>query len=234
MTKIQIKKGKLSADKITDELKVDLRNNSEKKPKQPSSKWLFLSIFLILVIIGLSVGLFFSIQKELAFTDLVPEQAVVFSLIDQPDLYEQISPFYQLLRENGFYDQGAISKIGDYLNQAELNLKEDIQLLFKKQAAFVLMPANSETPFPFLLLFEKQASLDNINHLLFQIEPVLKKDYNFSSQIYRQIEITVLKPLFPPSIGKPDLYAYSQIEGYFIISNSQESLRIIIDSVINR
>ena len=50
MTKIQIKKGKLSADKITDELKVDLRNNSEKKPKQPSSKWLFLSIFLILFI----------------------------------------------------------------------------------------------------------------------------------------------------------------------------------------
>ena len=245
MKKIKIKKSKLSADKITDELKVDLRNNSEKKPKQPSKKWLFLSIFLILVIIGLSVGLFFSVQKKLAFNDLVPEQAVIFSLIDQPDLYEQVSPFYQLLRENGFYDQGAISKIGDYLNQAGLNLKEDIQPLFKKQAAFVLMPAphrdfsgagpaNSETSFPFLLLFKKQASLDGVNHLLSQIEPVLKKDYNFSSQIYRQIEITVLKPLFPPSIGKPDLYAYSQIEDYFIISNSQESLRMIIDSIINR
>jgi len=230
---IKVKRGKLAADKISDDLKVDLRNGlaPEPKQKQPKKSRLFLVIFLLVaVIIFLSGSCLFSYLKKPAFADLVPEEAVVFSLINQGALYDQLSPFYQFLKENGFYGQGAVIKIGDYLNQANLDFRKDIEPLFKRQIAFILMPANSETAFPFALLFERKTSLDKINRLLNQIEPHFKKDYNFSSQIYRQIEITILKPLFSWSVNSLN---YAQVGDYFVISNSQEILKKIIDSAIN-
>jgi hypothetical protein len=236
MPKIPIKiiKDKLSADKVTNDLKVDLRQKPETEPEQPSRKWLFLSIFLILAILGLTTIWFLFSSQKLAFVDLVPKEAVVFSLINQTALYEQTFPFSQFLRERGFYGQKAIAKMGEYLNQAELNFKKDIEPLFKKPMAFILMPANSETPFPFLLLFERKAPSAHINQLLDKIEPILKRDYNFSSQVYRQIEVTVLKSLFSPPAGVPDSYAYAQIEDYFIISNSQEAIEKVIDLIIGK
>jgi len=157
--------------------------------------------------------------------------AVVFSLIDQGALYDQLSPFYQFLKERGFYGQGAVAQIGNYLSQSDLDFKKDIQPLFKKQIAFILMPANSETAFSFAMIFERKTSLDKVNHILNRIEPNLKKDYNFSFQVYRQVEITILKPLFSWSVKT---LKYAKIGDYLVISNSQELLKKIIDQVIDR
>lgn len=231
---IKIKKGNLPVEQVSDELKVDLRKEPSKEQKQPSRKWLFLSFFLIVIILFLIAGQLFFFPKKSAFADLVPENAVVFCLIDQEVFYPQMAPFLQFLRENNFYGPSAISaidKLNDYFNQAQLDFGPDTQSLFKKQMAFILLPANSETPFfPFVLLFEKKASLAQISQVLDKIEPKLKQDYNFSSQIHRQIEITILKPLFSSS----DSYLYGQIDNYFIISNCQESLEKMIDLVIKR
>jgi hypothetical protein len=89
MPKIPIKiiKDKLSADKVTNDLKVDLRQKLETEPEQPSRKWLFLSIFLILAILGLTTIWFLFSSQKLAFVDLVPKEAVVFSLINQTALF---------------------------------------------------------------------------------------------------------------------------------------------------
>lgn len=223
---IKIKKGD-SAEQVADELRVDLRKKSEMEQKQPSIKWLFLGIGLSLIIIFLVLGWWFFSSQKMAFADLVPEEAVIFGLINQQELYPQMAPLSQFLRENNFYGQGAINKLNDYFNQAQLSFQEDIQPLFKPEMAFILLPANSETSFPFILLLEKKGSTAQISQIVDKIEPKLREDYNFSSPIYRQIEITILRPL-----SSTINYLYSQIGDYFIISNSQESLEKIIDFVI--
>ena len=122
-----------------------------------------------------------------------------------------------------------MDKLNDYFIQSQLSFQEDIQPLFKPEMAFILLPGNSETSFPFILLLEKKASTAQISQILDKIEPKLREDYNFSSPIYRQIEITILRPL-----SSTIFYLYSQIGDYFIISNSQESLEKMIDSVIEK
>lgn len=230
---IKIKKGKYSPDQIEDNLKIDLSEKPEKNKRQPLKRWLFLITFLILgglIFAGVQAFLF---PNKTAFSHLIPEETVVFSLIDQESLYSQTAPFYDFLRENNFYGQNAIFKINDYFDQTSLNLKSDIYPLFKRQAAFVLIAPTDETSFPFAIIFEKNQSLSKIDQILSRIEPSLKKDYNFSTEDYRQIKTTILKPILSTASGMPDLYAYAQIEDYFIICNSKQVIKAFIDSVIN-
>lgn len=230
---IKIKKGKHSPDQVSDDLKVDLNEKLEKNKKQSFGKWLFLLVLLLLgglIFTGIKVFFF---PSKVAFSHLISEETVIFSLIDQESLYNQATPFYGFLQENNFYGQNAISKINGYFNQADLNLKSDIYPLFKKQAAFVLMTSVDETSFPFAVILEKNQSSSKIEEILSKIEPSLKKDYNFSTEDYRQIKTTILKPISSVVSGMPDLYAYAQIEEYFIICNSKQKIKTFIDSIID-
>ncbi len=225
---IKIMKGQ-SAEKVADELKVDLRNNSvQPKQKQPSKKWLFLGIPGLIIVVLLVSWLIFS-QEEMPFAGLIPQEAVIFSLIDQTGFYQQTAPFSQFLKDSNFYGQSVIDKLSNYLTEANLNFAKDIQPLFKKEMAFILLPANQEVKFPFILILEKEVSGSKISQILEKIEPKLKQDYNFSSQTYRQIRITILEPLTDSSN-----YLYGQMENYFVISNCQNSLEKIINSIINK
>jgi hypothetical protein len=199
------------------------------KQKQPSMKWLFWGIFLALIIVFSGINYWFSVSQKEPFADLIPQEVVIYSLINQAELYPQVSPFKQYLQEGNFFGQGAINKLNDYFNQVQLSFSEDVQPLFKEQVAFILLPANSETNLPFLLIFERRENLAKIRQILDKIEPELNKDFNLSSQDYRQIEITMLNPLFP-SFSQ---CFYTSIENYFIISNSRESLKKMIDSIID-
>jgi len=225
---IKVKKGQ-STEKVTEEMKVDLRNGLAAEQKQPSRKWLFLGIGLFLIIVFSILGYWFFSSQKMPLADLVPEEAVMFGLINQSELYPQMAPLSQFLGENNFYGQGAINKLNDYFNQAQLSFQEDIQSLFKSEMAFILLPGNSETSFPFILLLEKKGSTAQISQILDKIKPKLREDYNFSSLIYRQIEITVLR-----SLSLTTNYLYNQIGDYFIISNSQESSEKMIDSIIKK
>ncbi len=233
VAKIQIKKGS-SNRQVSDDLKLNLRGEPEPEleQKQPLKKWLFFSVFLFVIIVFLVFGWCFSASKKMTFADLIPENAVFFGLINQQELYPQVHPFSQFLRENNFYGQKAINKLNKCFKEASLDFKENIQPFFKKQVAFILMPANSETSFPFVFILENKIPLNDFGQLLSQIEPELRKDYNFSSQIYRQTKKTILTPLFSIASGLPDMYIYAQIEEYFILSNSQKSLEKIIDLII--
>lgn len=226
---IKIRKGK-PAKPVAEELKVDLRNSLDTARKQPSKKWLFLGIVLTIVflLLFLLIGCFFFGQKKAPFADLIPQEAVIFGIINQADFYQQALPLGQFLKDNNFYGQSAVNRFSHYLAEANLSFVEDVQSLFKKEMAFILLPANQESMFPFVLLLEKEASADKISQVLEEIEPKLKEDYNFSSRTYRQIKITILKPL-----TNSNSYFFSQIEKYFIISNCQSCLERIIDSVID-
>ncbi len=230
---IKIKKGGHSLNQVADELKVDLRENLSVGEKQPLNRWLFLFVFLFLaaLIFVISWNLFFT--NKAVFSHLVPKEAVIFGLIDQESLYNQTASFHGFLQERNFYGYGAISKINNYLNQADLNFQSDFQSIFKKQFAFILMPPDAETSFPFMIIFEKNQSLAKLEHILSKVEPNIKRDYNFSTESYRQITMTILKPISSVASGLPDLYAYAQIEEYFIICNSKQTIKALIDSIID-
>lgn len=230
MIKISVKKDN-SKQKILKDSDIDLRNNLDVKQEKPFKKWFFLNIF-ILIIIVLAFNWWFLSSQKVPFKDIVPENRVIFSLVNQEALYNQASPFYGFLRENNFYVQPAIAKINDYLKQADLSFKDNIQSAFKQEAGFILMPANDETSFPFFLIFERKVSFKDIKSVLDKIEVNLKKDYNFSKEKYRQIEITVLDPIYSTD-NLPKLYAFAQIEDYLIIANSTQLLKEIINSIID-
>ena len=230
MAKIFIKKQKNSDfDKVSNNLRVDLRKEKINK-KQSSRMWLFLSVFLLIIVIVLIFNSWFLSSKKIDFIDLIPEETVVFSIIDKDILYPQIFPFKHFLEENNFYGQKAINQFNDYLNSAQLNFESDIQPFFEKDIAFILLSPNSEVEFPFIFILKSKVSMAQFSQVLNKIEPEFKKDYNFSSQNYRQIKITALKSFSTSSFN----YAYAQADGYFIISNSQDCLKNILNTIINK
>jgi len=229
MAKIFIKKQKNSDfDKVSSNLQVDLRREKIDQ-KQPSRVWLFLSIFLLIVVIVLILNSWFLSSKKINFIDLIPEETVVFSIINKDILYPQISPFKHFLEDNNFYGQKVINQFNNYLNSAQLDFELDIQPFFEKDIAFVLLPSNSEIEFPFALILKSNVSMSQFSQVLNKIEPEFKKDYNFSSQAYRQIDITALKSFSTSSFD----YSYAQADRYFIISNSEDCLKNILDTIIN-
>jgi hypothetical protein len=239
MSKILIRKG-IPQRQISDDLKVNLKEPEPilKQKKQPflsknKNRLFFIASLFVIIIFSAFVWRFYVSQKT-PFADLIPENAVVWGIINHQELYPQIFPFTQFLADNNFYGQRAISKLNEYFNQVGLSFRQDIQPFFKRQAAFVIMPVNHEASFPFAFILKGNNPSSDFNQFLSQIKPELNKDYNFSSYIYRQIKITVLKPLSSVSAGSPKMYAFAQIEDYLILGNSQKCLEGIIDLVINK
>jgi len=230
MAKIFIKKqNNKDFNKISSNSSVDLRKGKMNQ-EQPSRIWLFLSIFLLIVIVVLIFNSWFSYSKKVNFANLIPEETVVFSVINKNILYPQILPFRNFLADNNFYGQNAINQFNNYLNNAQLDFESDIQPFFEEDIAFILLSPNSEVEFPFALILKSKVSMAQLSQALSKIEPEFKKDYNFSSQAYRQIEINILKSFSASSLN----YIYAQAGDYFIISNSQDCLKNILDMVINR
>lgn len=236
MPKIPIKKRKQGwVDKeMAGQIKVDLRNKLKKEEARVKTRPWLIIIFVFVLVLAISLAWFFLSSQKQAFDELVPAQAVVFALIDYQALYDQASPWAGFLKENNVYGQTAVFKMKGYFNQVGLDFKEDFGSFFKKQAGFILMPSDTETSFPFVILLEKKIGLGNeaFNQGLEELEQNLEKDYSLSFNNYRQTKIVVLDSLRSLSPGSPEFYAYTQIEDYFIISNSQKALKQIIDLVI--
>ena len=206
--------------KIAKDSNIDLRKQQVRgTPKQPSKKWLFLSAILFLIVVFLGINYWFLFSQERPFNDLIPDNAIATAIINQADVYPQVS----------FFGQQVINKLNQYLNQAELNFSGDILPLFKSQSALIVLPANSDTKLPFLVILKKRVSLAEISQILDKIKPEMNKDFNVSVKDYRQIRMTLFSSLTDSS----PKYFYALIEDYLVISNSQESIQEIIDSVIS-
>jgi len=222
---IKIKRSGSLINKISDEIKVDLRRkNQEPRQKQSFKKRLFLVVAPFLIIMSLFFVYFLFFSKS-NFRDLIPQEPIIFSLIDQKMFYQKTIPFLK----NNNQD---IARIGEYWDQIKLGF-EDIQPLFKKQFAFALLSSRSETDLPFVLIFETQASSDKIDYILSKIESGLRDDCNSFSRVYRQVEIRSLKPVVSSSSVLSAAYYYAQAEKYLVISSSQEILEAIIDKIID-
>jgi len=231
MTQIPItKKEKFTPQEIAKGMEQSPQaEQANEEQKQPSRKWLFLGIALALIIIISVLNYWFFVSHKQAFADLIPENATATAIINQTDFYPQVSNFSQVLTAGNFFGQTAINRIGQYFSQAGLSFSGDFLPLFKTELGLAVLPANSGTSLPFLVIFERKQGLAKVSQVLTQIKPELNKDFNVSVQDYRQIEVLSLSPL----ASGFSRYFYALIEEYLIISNSQESLQEIIDSVID-
>lgn len=233
---IKIKKSRSLVKKVSDELKVDLRENNESRPRRALGHNLFKKSlgWIVLVLIGAiltySANWFLNPSKKAPLTDIIPQEAIAFGLIDQESFYSQILPFEQSIQGQSSFYKWLSAKIEEKLNQNSLDFQKDIQPLFRKQLGIALFPPESEEPFPFIIILQKQAASVQINRILSQIEPELKKDFHLFHQIYRQVKIIILKPLSPSASN----YYYSQIENYLVISNSTNWLEKTIDLIIQQ
>jgi len=216
MSKIDIQVKKEASFNQRNSNHLDLKKATPLIQKQPRKKRLFL-VFLIVVILILLIKIFFFAPKEeISLNKLIPQEAAIFSLIEQRVLVEGT---------NYPFNQDILNKFNHYLGQANLDLAKDILPLFQEPVAFASLSANLES---FILLLQKQAAPEQIEPILKRLEQALKNDYQFSYQIYRQNKIIILKPLEPD--GLP-IY-YSQIEDYLMMSNSLEWMEQVIDLII--
>lgn len=231
MSKIIVKKGGLSEAEVPAEAKLNLRD----KPveiKEAKRGWLC-AVGILAAVVLVLVFWMLRERSAAAFADLAPEQAVIFSVINQEALYEQTLPFQGIIKEQNLYIQPAFSKLRAYLTATGLNLEDDLQPHFKQKLAFTLMPSNGDTAFPFAVILERKNSLTDVSAILQQFKQELQSDFDLSSRDYRQMEITVLKPLFQAALF-PRAYAYAQVEKYLVITNSTLVLEEIIDVIVDK
>ncbi len=230
---MKIKKGLARESTVRSQLDLKSLIRPDKQQKSRFKPRLFLALFLLLILALIAIGLKCYLDKpdQPDFLALTNDQKVIYALIDQKALYDQARPFYRFLKENYFYAP-AIGKISGYFKQAGINYQEALNLGFEKQVGFILLPANNDSPFPFILVFKKQAGFSNLQNALNQLSGQLKKDFNYNIEPYRQIEMVTLKTLRETEPGFPKSYAYAQIKGYFIISNSPASVKQAIDNLL--
>ena len=225
MSKIRLKikkKSHLSLDSSRGDSRIDLRNNQKTSKRFLSKKQLILVVFSLLA--AVLAGYFISLSKEDEFGKIIPPNAVVSGLISQDAFYQQVS-------SSG--DSQIPAQIEEFLSQSDLNLRKDIQPLFKDKAAFVLFPSNSEALFPLVLILKEKERSSETGNILEAIKPNLEKNWNIFSQIYRQVEVKTLKPVISFSVNLPKLYVFVQIEDCLIIGNSPEAVKLIINSILD-
>lgn len=228
MTKIPIKiKKNIPGQEINGELKIDLRAKIEPKPIRPFClKW---GVFGLALIISVSLIVWFLKQSQpIPFVKIVPQERIALAIVNQEALYNQILPFHQNLWPQSSFYQGLIDETNNYLTRLGLDFSKDVLPLFKKQSVIASFPVESGQAFPFIIILQKEGSSAKIDQILNQLEQELKKDLYLSSQVYRQIKITDLKPL---SSNSSD-YFYSQTEEYLIIGNSLKYLEKTVDLII--
>ncbi|OGZ35256.1 MAG: hypothetical protein A3A94_01505 [Candidatus Portnoybacteria bacterium RIFCSPLOWO2_01_FULL_43_11] len=233
---IKIKKDNSLKEKVSDELKVDLRKSNESGIKAPGLPPLFKKTagWVLLVLIG--AALFYGVNRFLnpaensSLIKIIPKSASAFVIIDQKSLFDQILPFHQEFLEQSSFYQWSTKEFEKRLNQAGLDFPKDIQPLLKNQVGLALFPQKDKEPFPFVLILQREATSAQTNRILEQIEKELEKDFHTSYQTYRQNKIINLKSLSSQAKN----YYYSQIEDYFLISNSPGLLEKTIDLIIKQ
>ena len=203
-------------NKISDELRVDLRNiKSEPKKKEPLRKSFFFILIAIIIFLSLLPFVYSFIQKN-DFERIIPEERVIFSLINQEVLLDQA-----LLLKN----DNIIRSI-NYLNK--INAREGFKSIFKNEVGFVLLSSNEESSLPFALIFKNKESDDQVKGKLKEIESKLKQDCDSFSSIYRQMEIGGFE-----FISSHQPFVYSLVEDYLIIGNSKRVIQSVIDKIID-
>lgn len=233
MTEIKINKDKnIPSGQDFNRQQFDLKNNRQikEKNKKPSRVWLVSCIILAVFLIGVLLKWQTSRLSQDDLLRLIPRERTAFGIIDQKKLFLQAEPFGQFLKNNYFYAP-LIDRLKFYFEEAGLDYQEVVSSKFENSLGFVLFAQNKESAFPFVFILKtKQPSLDSLEG----IKGFLRKDFNQASELYRQVEISNLTSLQKPRAGFPETCAFVQVGDYFLVANSVEVIKQMIDRIIDK
>jgi len=229
---IQVKKEVDMPKKPSTDTKVDLKNGKQ-PPKKAAGLWWVVLIILILTNL-LTIGYFSFFKQtsaELTYTQYVlPDQAIVFSVMNKDQLYDKIKPWSLILGGHFSFFQWFVNQAADYCQAAGLDYEADINPLFQQKAALVLyQEPDQPNSFPFVIFLEKKAASAQINTILEQLNSQFKKDFYQTDELYRQNNVVSLKSIKHSSL----VFYHTQIANYFLISNSKKYLEATIDLMIS-
>jgi len=114
-----------------------------------------------------------------------------------------------------------------FFNQADLKIGE-LRPLFEDQMVLILLPKTDEIPVRWLLIATKKASDSEFVSFLDQTEKKLKQNFNLVAEVYRQTDITTIKPL---NQGYQNFY-FAHLKSFFLLSNDAQALEDTVDKVL--
>jgi len=117
--------------------------------------------------------------------------------------------------------------LSDFMAKNNLDMVE-IGSLFEDKMALILLPTESSGKPQWLYLAVIKKSPAEVSPIIDDAEKNLKQNYNLISDVYRQIEITQIKPLDEDSIG----VFFAQPGNLFILSNDNQTIKNTIDKAL--
>jgi len=186
-------------------------------------------IWLLLILIIIEGGLLaflFLTRPANPYQNLVPIQTVSTIYFYQSLLADLANS----LKENQYGWPSLISFNQDlerFFNQADLKIGE-LQPLFEDQMALILLTKTDEISIRWLLIATKKVSEGQFGSSLDQIEKKLKQNFNLVAEVYRQTDITTIKPL---NQGYQNFY-FAHLKNLFLLSNDAQALKDTVDKVL--
>ena len=184
-------------------------------------------LLLILIIIeGSFIAFFFLTRPVNPYQALIPTQTVSTIYFNQPLL----SNLANSLKESQ-YDWPPLTSFNQdlerFFNQADLKMG-DLQPLFEDQMALILLPKTDEIPIRWVLIATKRVGEGEFGSFLDQAEKKLKQNFNLVAEVYRQTDITTIKPL---NQGYQNFY-FAHLKNFFLLSNDAQALKDTLDKAL--
>lgn len=184
--------------------------------------------FLLILIIAESsfIVFFFLTQPVNPHQALIPTQTVSTIYFNQ----SLLANLANSLKESQYNWPPLTSFNQDlerFFSQADLKMGE-LQPLFEDQMVLILLTKTDEIPIRWLLVATKRVSENEFGSFLDQAEKKLKQNFNLIAEVYRQTDITTIKPL---NQGYQNYY-YAHLKNYFLLSNDAQALKETIDKAL--
>jgi len=182
---------------------------------------------LILIIIESSFIAFFFLTRPVnPYQALIPTQTVSTIYFNQ----SLLANLANSLKESQ-YDWPPLTSFNQdlerFFNQADLKMGE-LQPLFENQMALILLPKTDKIPIRWLLIATKRVNEDEFGSFLDQAEKKLKQNFNLVAEVYRQTDITTIKPL---NQGYQSFY-FAHLKNLFLLSNDAQTIKETIDKAL--
>ncbi|MBU1102430.1 hypothetical protein KJ853_02125 [Patescibacteria group bacterium] len=194
-------------------------------PKKQRRFYAWFLLLLILLEAGIIIYAFFS-RPALPYKNLIPDNAAATIYLNQPSL----ANLTKSLKDAQFvwpaFDD-AQKSFSAFYSRAGLNLNE-LLMAFENQIVLVLLPETEGSLPRWLALATAKTGQAGLETKIRNAQNALKQNFNLSSEVYRQIEITKIKPL---EQNRATLY-FAQVKNSFFLTNNLDLLQDTIDKAI--
>lgn len=197
-----------------------------KTPTNGLKKYLWLLLILVAAQAA-AIAWLYLLKPISPYQKLLPPNAVATAYFNQNTLLNLTKS--QLSADSAWpplaWGEAALK---NFLSQNKIEGPEQILALFADQMALAILPQTGQNNPPWLILSLIKVPGDQFSRSRDQIEQALKQNYNLTSEPYRQIKISQVQPLKDNKLS----LLYAEANGYFILANSKELIKTILDRII--